>query len=107
MKRSMQGRALRMEVGARVRTLNMLLMVVTLDVLKFSGWLKAFAFCRVARWVYDVGGGREVHERVMGGGDGASGMQGRALGWRLGRGYAHRTCCAWLRPWTCRSLAGG
>ena len=31
------------------RTLNMLSMVVTLEVSKFSGWLKALAFCRVEK----------------------------------------------------------
>ena len=36
--------------GARAeRTRNMACMVVTLDVLKLSGWLNADAFCRVAR----------------------------------------------------------
>jgi hypothetical protein len=33
----------------RERTANILLMSVTLDVSKLSGWLKAFAFCRVQR----------------------------------------------------------
>ena len=33
----------------RERTANILLMPVTLDVSKLSGWLKAFAFCRVQR----------------------------------------------------------
>ena len=45
------------------RTLNMLLMVVTLDVLKLSGWLNADGCCRVERRAYDaergVGRGRE------------------------------------------------
>ena len=63
----MQGRA-RLEVGARVRTANMSSMLVTLDVLRFSGWLKAFALCRVARWAYEAGGGagREVSGRCAG-----------------------------------------
>ena len=82
------GKGSRMEVVARVRTLNMRRMVATLDVSNVSGWLKASAFCRVARWVYDVEGGREVHERVVGGGNGASGMQGRA---RLEVGARART----------------
>jgi len=33
----------------RERTANILLMSVTLEVSKLSGWLKAFAFCRVQR----------------------------------------------------------
>ena len=44
----MQGRA-RLEVGARVRTLNMRLMLVTLDVSKSSTLLNFSAHCRVAR----------------------------------------------------------
>jgi len=39
-------------LGARARaerTMNILLMSVTLDVSKLSGWLKACAFCRVER----------------------------------------------------------
>ena len=62
----------------RMHTANIPVMVVTLVVSKLSGWLKATAPCRVARLVYDVEGGREVHERVVGGGNGESGMQGRA-----------------------------
>ena len=37
------------------RTSNMRFMSVTLDVSKLSGWLKAFAFCRVARRACDAG----------------------------------------------------
>ena len=47
-------------VGARARaerTQNMSYMVVTLDVSKLSGWLNAFAFCRVERRACDVGRG--------------------------------------------------
>ena len=32
-----------------VRTSNMYCMVVTLDVSKLSGWLNAYAYCRVKR----------------------------------------------------------
>ena len=60
-----QGRA-RLEVWARVRTSNMLSMVVTLDVSRLSNWLKASALCRVARWAYDA--------RAVCGGAGASGI---------------------------------
>ena len=52
-------------LGARAcakRTLNMLVMSVTLDVSKLSGWLNADADCRVERRAYDaergVGRGR-------------------------------------------------
>ena len=81
----MQGRA-RLEVGARTRTLNMLLMSATLDVSKFSGLLNFFVSCRVAREVIrskarcGQGGGRAV------GGCGVSGMQGDRL--EAGRGHA-------------------
>ena len=36
------------------RTLNMPSMVVTLDVLKLTGWLKAAADCQVERRPYDA-----------------------------------------------------
>ena len=44
---------------ARERTQNMLLMSVTLDVLKLSGWLNAVAYCRVERRKYDEGRGAD------------------------------------------------
>ena len=46
--------------GARARaerTSNMPCMVVTLAVLKLSGWLNAYAYCRVERRACDVGRG--------------------------------------------------
>ena len=49
------GKGSAVEVGARTRTLNMASMFVTLDVSKLSGWLKAHAPCRVARWAYEAG----------------------------------------------------
>ena len=67
-----------MKVGARVRTRNMASMLVTLDVSRFSGWLKASALCRVARGgTYEAGGssGRDVRGRWAGL---RSRMQGRA-----------------------------
>ena len=54
------GRARLKAGGARARaerTQNMSYMVVTLDVSKLSGWLNAFAFCRVERRACDVGRG--------------------------------------------------
>ena len=51
------GKGSRLEVRARVRTLNMSSMVVTLEVSRVSGWLKALAHYRVARWAYEAGGG--------------------------------------------------
>ena len=90
------GRARLKAVGARARaerTWNMLLMVVTLDVSKLSGWLNADANCRVERAGMrcgkrcGAGGGR-----ALGGGD-ASGMcTGRAPTQGLGaRARAERT----------------
>ena len=71
--------------GEGIRTSNIKFMLVTLDVSRVSGWLKAPVRCRVARWVYEARG-RCVPggERAVGGCDGASGIQGRALGWRSG-----------------------
>jgi len=48
------------------RTANMAYMFVTLEVSKLSGWLKAYAYCRVeGRGTYDAGrgAGREVGGR--------------------------------------------
>ena len=47
------------------RTRNMLYMIVTLDVSKLSGWLKADAYCRVERRACGSGGGAR---REAGGG---------------------------------------
>ena len=48
----------RLGVGARAeRTWNIHCMVVTLDVSKLSGWLKAVAYCQVERRACDVGRG--------------------------------------------------
>ena len=65
--------------GARSRaerTRNMANMFVTLDVSKLSGWLKAYAFCRVERRAYDAGMAacREAGRAWSGGG--ASDMHG-------------------------------
>ena len=43
--------------GRRERTWNMYCMLVTLDVSKLSGWLNAYACCRVERRAYDAGRG--------------------------------------------------
>ena len=56
------GRVRLKALGARARaerTKNMLTMSVTLDVLKLSGWLNAFASCRVERRACDARG--KVH----------------------------------------------
>ena len=51
------GRA-RLKDGARAeRTWNMLIILVTLDVSKLSGWLNADAPCRVERRACDAGRG--------------------------------------------------
>eukprot|EP00964_Phaeocystis_antarctica_P028390 scaffold16009_cov32-Phaeocystis_antarctica.AAC.1 len=53
--------------GARAeRTLNILLMVVTLDVSKLSGWLNADAVCRVARRAYEASGMRAERRKRRG-----------------------------------------
>ena len=41
------------------RTLSMEPILVTLDVLKLSGWLNAVAYCRVERRKYDEGRGAD------------------------------------------------
>ena len=79
------------------RTENIRFISVTLDVSKVSGWLKTYASCRVARWAYEARGGacREVRGRWAEATAQAA-LQGRALGWRSERAYAHRTCTASL-----------
>ena len=75
------------------RTANMAYMVVTLDVSKLSGWLKADAFCRVERRANDVERGVDRGREGMGRRQHTSGMHGeRARLWRLGaRACAERT----------------
>ena len=53
---------------ARSRTVNMLLMLLTLDVSKLSGRLNAYAFCRVQREAYYEGDmeGQETGGRASG-----------------------------------------
>ena len=69
-----QGLGVRARVG---RTENMLFMSVTLEVSQLSGWLNAFAICRVEGRARDAG--REVcalgGRRAWGGGGGC-GMHG-------------------------------
>jgi len=101
-----QGRA-RVQIGSRARaerTRNMWYMVVTLDVSKLSGWLKADAFCRVETRAHDAsevragrrpGGGRHS-------GDGAtSSAQGevrlKGVGHRQGTRGAHPEHLAHVR----------
>eukprot|EP00964_Phaeocystis_antarctica_P031219 scaffold17680_cov48-Phaeocystis_antarctica.AAC.1 len=66
-------------------------MFVTLDVLKFSGWLNDDAFCR------ESNGGHTVRREVqstgrpeVAGDRGASGVQGGGLDCRLGAGHTMR-----------------
>ena len=60
------------------RTWNMLIMFVTLDVSKLSGWLNTFADCRGEKRAYDAGRGTvRQGVKALGGGD-ANG--GRARG---------------------------
>ena len=81
--------------GRRARakcTLNMWFMTVTLDVSKLSGWLNAFAVCRVERRAYDVGrgAGREAG-RLVGRGGRACSVQGKARLESGRRAQAERT----------------
>ena len=65
--------------GARAcaeRTWNIHCMVVTLDVSKLSGWLNAYAYCRVERRVYDAGRGVGRGREGMGRWQRTSGMHG-------------------------------
>jgi len=76
-----QGKArLQVERRARTeRTLNMFIMPVTLDVSRFSGWLKADASCRVEKGAYKPGYMRlEVYARKA-----------------LGAATAQAVLCAW------------
>ena len=80
-----------------VRTLNMPSMVVTLDVSKLSGWLNAYANCRVApRHIEGTGGdGGCLGDR--GRCDGARSVHGETdstLGTARARGCARKTCCS-------------
>ena len=71
---------LQVERRARTeRTLNMFIMPVTLDVSRFSGWLKADASCRVEKGAYKPGYMRlEVYARKA-----------------LGAATAQAVLCAW------------
>ena len=83
------------------RTSNMPYMVVTLEVLKLSGWLKAVASCRVEGRACDAGGGRcELGGgRAWGGGGAQEACAGKRPDSRPGgEGHARsarRTCSAW------------
>ena len=63
------GRARLKAVGHRARaerTKNMPLILVTLDVLKLSGWLNAYADCRVERRACDAGRGAARERKGVG-----------------------------------------
>jgi len=83
------------------RTSNILNMVVTLEVSKLSGWLKADAVCRVEGRACDAGG-REVRagrrESLWCGGGTQEACTGKRPDSRLG-GQGH----AWSAPGTCSS----
>ena len=81
------GKGSAVEAEARAHTLNILFMFVTFDVSRLSGWLKAIAFCRVARgraYEAEECAGREGRE---GGGWAAAVLAAsrEGLGWRLAR----------------------
>ena len=59
----------RLESGRRARvecTSNISAMTLTLDVSKFTGWLKAFASCRVKRGEYVAGRSPRGGSRALG-----------------------------------------
>ena len=89
--RSMLGRARDCRLGAghgEERTENMLRMLVTLEVLKLSGWLNAYACCRESKGGYTVQGEvQSTGRRGVAGDRGARGVQGRARDCRLGAGH--------------------
>ena len=58
------------------RTWNMLIMSVTLDVSKLSGWLNATARCQVKCRAYEADRGAEREARERGGGSGANSASG-------------------------------
>ena len=78
--------------GWCTRTLNMLLMVVTLDVSKLSFWLNADARCRVERRACDAGGGadREAGERGEVAAQAACTGKARLKAWGLGHARSAR-----------------
>ena len=99
--RSVLGRARDCRLGAghgEERTENMLRMLVTLEVLKLSGWLNAYACCRESKQGRTVRGELRTWRREMAG-DVPSSVQGRGRLQIRGRargGSARRTCGTWL-----------
>ena len=99
--RDVQGRARDCRLGAghgEERTENMLRMLVTLEVLKLSGWLNAYACCRESKQGRTVRGELRTWRREMAG-DVPSSVQGRGRLQIRGRargGSARRTCGTWL-----------
>jgi len=105
--RGMHGEQARLKAwGPRARaerTQNMVFMLVTLEVSKLSGWLKALAYCRVEGRACDAGRGERC-EPEAGGPVGlwwrhTRGMHGDRPDSRLGgQGHARsapRTCGTW------------
>ena len=97
----MHGEGSTQGLGARARaerTENMIFMSVTLDVSQLSGWLKAFATCRVERRACVTGRGA----RREAGGSGAAAEQKRhaqgrpasRLAWGPGHARSARGTCS-------------
>ena len=95
------GEVPRLKIGSRARaecTRNMELMVVTPDVSKLSGWLKADS-CRAEKGKYKPEYMRlEVYMPGRGAATAQAVCMGRAQLWRLGarRECAPETCCPFL-----------
>ena len=93
------------------RTLNMLPIFVTLDILKLSGWLNADAPCRESKGGHtlrvEVRAGRGGRRRAIAGHAVCRGGLNCRLGFQARWWSAPRTCAPCSRRWTCRSSAAG
>ena len=67
--------------------MNILLMVVTPEVSKLSGWLNADAACQESKGGHTVRGEVRPGRREAAGDRGAGSAQGRGLGCRFGAGH--------------------
>ena len=76
------------------RTRNMVSMVLTLDVSKFSDWLNADALCRVEREASEEGR-RAGRQKAVGGQRRCKQRAGRTQLWRLLAGHASSARKTW------------
>ena len=100
-KRHARGKGLTQGLGARARagrTWNILCMSVTLEVSQLSGWLNAFAICRVQGRARDAGRGVrwEVGGRGAAAAVAACTEMARLKTWGPGHAHSARgTCGSW------------